>query len=415
MPRKPSPGADLAARHPDVARQWHPTRNGDLRPDMVTAGSGAKVWWACDLGHAWEATVNNRRNGTGCPYCSNTRVLAGFNDLATRFPDVAKQWHPTRNGHLTPAQVAPSSSKKVWWSCDQGHEFAMTCGNRTFLGQGCPVCAGQRVLAGVNDMATTAPDLAAQWHPTRNGDLTPRNVFRSTAKEFWWRCPEGHDWQASANERSNGSGCPYCSGQRILVGFNDLGSVRPDLAREWDTELNGDRTPAMVTVSNGTKAWWRDDLGHSWQAVIASRSAGTGCPVCAGQTVVAGFNDLASQQPDVAASWHPDRNPGRAPQDTAVYSNKITWWRCPKGHEWTSTVNNRSHGQGCPECAEGGGFNPGKAGYVYVLEHPVLAALKVGITNVGTTRLARFRAIGGTWSTSRTSRAGKRPSRSNAL
>lgn len=98
----------------------------------------------------------------------------------------------------------------------------MTVGNRTFGNQGCPYCAGQKVLAGVNDMTTTAPSLAAEWHPTRNAPLTPREVFRSTARKLWWQCSVGHEWEASANSRSNGSNCPCCSGQRILVGFNEL-------------------------------------------------------------------------------------------------------------------------------------------------------------------------------------------------
>ncbi|WP_370037233.1 zinc-ribbon domain-containing protein [Nocardioides sp.] len=75
-----------------------------------------------------------------------------------------------------------------------------------------------------------------------------------------------------------------------------------------------------------------------------------------------------------------------------MYSNRKAWWRCSAGHEWESTVNNRTHGQGCPECAERGGFNPGRPGYVYLLEHSALGALKVGVTNEGTTRLAMFQA-----------------------
>ena len=307
--------------------------------------------------------------------------------------DLDRAPHPTKNGDLTPDAVAPQSGRKVWWQCSSGHEFAMTLANRTAGGQGCPTCAGQRVLPGFNDMATTAPTLASEWHPTRNGNLTPHDVFRSTARRFWWRDTLRHEWEASANERSNGSGCPYCSGQRILVGFNDLATRRPDLAAEWDATRNGERTAQMVTVSNGTRAWWQCTQEHSWEAIVSSRSAGCGCPVCAGQTVVEGRNDLASRAPAVAATWHPARNDNMTPQAIAVYSNRKAWWLCAQGHEWVSTVNNRTHGQGCPECAEHG-FNPGRPGYVYLLEHASLCALKVGITNVGTSRLAMFQADG---------------------
>jgi hypothetical protein len=255
------------------------------------------------------------------------------------------------------------------------------------------VCAGQKVLPGYNDMATTSPALAAEWHPTLNAPTTPGDVFRSTAKRFWWRDALGHEWQASANERSNGSNCPFCSGQRIKVGFNDLGTRNPSLAAEWHPTRNGERTPEHVTLMNGTKAWWCCEIGHEWEAVISSRSAGTGCPVCAGQVVVAGFNDLASCQPEVAATWHPTLNGDVTPQTIAQYSNRKAWFLCPKGHEWESTVNNRSHGQGCPECADYG-FNPSKPGYVYFIEHERFQAFKVGITNVGTNRLAMFQLNG---------------------
>ncbi|GAB3201826.1 hypothetical protein GCM10027062_24970 [Nocardioides hungaricus] len=382
----------LAAVRPDLAGQWHPTRNAPLTPADVRPGSGKRVWWLDELGHEWESTINNRKNGTGCPFCAGNRVLTGFNDLATKAPHIAAEWHPTRNGDLTPGLVATSGGRKYWWQCKDGHEWQMTVGNRTFGDQGCPVCAGQRVLPGVNDMATTAPGLAAEWHPSRNAPLTPTHVFRSTARKFWWQCSLGHEWEASANSRSNGSNCPFCSGHRILISFNDLASVRPEIAAEWHPTRN-ERTPQMVTAMNGTKVWWRCDRdGHEWQTTVASRSRGNGCPACAGQTVRPGVNDLASRAPAIAAEWHPTRNEGLWPAAIAVYSNRKAWWRCSAGHEWESTVNNRTHGQGCPECAERGGFNPGRPGYVYLLEHSALGALKIGVTNEGTTRLAMFQA-----------------------
>jgi hypothetical protein len=385
---------DLASTHPAIAEQWHHARNGDLLPAGITAGSSKRFWWIDKFGHEWEAQVNNRTNGTGCPYCASRLVLAGFNDLATNRPDIAAEWHPARNGDLRPDTIAPQSNRKVWFRCRDGHEWLSTVNNRTTLGQGCPVCAGQKVLPGFNDLATTNPLLAAQWHPTRNAPLTPRDIFRSTAKRFWWVDVLGHEWEASANERSNGRDCPYCCGQRILVGFNDLATRMPELAAEWHPVKNSHRTPQMVTVMNGTRAWWLCANGHEWESIIANRSGGAGCPACAGVTVVPGVNDLATRMPNVASDWHPTRNAPLSPADITVYSNRKMWFQCQEGHEWESTVNNRSHGQGCPECAEGGGFNPGRPGYVYFLEHRGFGAYKVGITNLGTNRLTAFQLRG---------------------
>lgn len=151
---------------------------------------------------------------------------------------------------------------------------------------------------------------------------------------------------------------------------------------------------------NGKRVWWRcAAAGHEWRSQVANRSTGSGCPACAGQTVITGVNDLASRQPSTARSWHPTRNAPTTPETVAVYPNRM-WWLCPEGHEWESRVNNRSHGQGCPACVEGGGFNPGRPGYVYFLEHTELGAFKVGITNIGTTRLGDFNATDGRSSTS---------------
>lgn len=382
---------DLATTRPDLAAEWHPTKNVPLAPHAVTKGSGRRVWWVDSLGHEWQAQIINRDNGTNCPICSGNQVLAGFNDLKTRFPRLATEWHPSKNA-LGPTHVSAYSGGKAWWVCTEGHEWEATIANRA-NGNGCPICAGQMVLTGLNDMATTNPELAAEWHPTRNGGLTPAMVFAGLGRKVWWRDLLGHEWETTGNSRVSGVGCPICAGQRILVGFNDLATRMPALAAEWHPSLNGPRSAESVTVMNGKKAWWLGVCGHEWEAVVSSRSAGTGCPICAGQKVFEGFNDLVSRRPEIAAQWHPTLNEDRSPSHFAEFSNKKAWWNCPEGHSWESTISNRTHGQGCPMCAEHG-FNPGKPGYLYFLQHDGFNALKIGITNVGTTRLEAFQQRG---------------------
>jgi len=203
---------DLGTRFPDVAAQWHPTRNGDLRPDQVSAGMNSKVWWRCEEGHEWETRVNNRTSGgTGCPVCTGQTVLAGHNDLATRFPDVAAQWHPTRNGNLRPDQVNAGTDAEVWWRCEEGHEWEAVVKNRTSRGHGCPVHSGRLLLPGYNDLTARFPAIATQWHPTRNGGLTSDRVLAGTNAKAWWKCPSGHEWEAPVSRRtSGGHGCPTC-------------------------------------------------------------------------------------------------------------------------------------------------------------------------------------------------------------
>ena len=129
----------------DLLSQWHPTKNGDLKPDSTFLYSNHKVWWVCELGHEFQSTVAHRtRMGSGCPYCTGRRVLEGFNDLAFRHPYLAKQWHPTLNGNLTPKMVTSGSHKRIWWICDEGHVWQAVVHSRTGKRPaGCPVCAGR--------------------------------------------------------------------------------------------------------------------------------------------------------------------------------------------------------------------------------------------------------------------------------
>ena len=99
-----------------------------------------KAWWICEKGHEWEAVIGSRISGVGCPYCANKKVLKGYNDLATIDPELAKEWHPSKNGSLTAADVTPASGVKVWWICPYGHEYqTQVCSRKA--GSGCPKCS----------------------------------------------------------------------------------------------------------------------------------------------------------------------------------------------------------------------------------------------------------------------------------
>ena len=356
-PHPPRPGQSLADKFPDISAQWHPTKNGDLRPDQVSAGSNTKVWWRCEEGHEWEAMVNSRTSkGLGCSVCSGKRLLVGYNDLATRFPDVAAQWHPTKNGDLTPDQVLAGSTKKVWWQCDLGHEWETVVSNRTRRDSGCPVHSGRQLLTGYNDLTTRFPAVAAQWHPTKNGDLRPDQVSTGGNTKVWWRCDLGHVWGAPVHNRTIvGSGCPVHAGRKLLAGYNDLATRFPDIAAQWHPTRNGDLTPDQVLAGTPAKGWWRCEEGHEWEAAVSNRtSRGLGCSVCTGRTVLAGYNDLATRFPGIAAQWHPTRNGDLRPDQVSAGSETRVWWRCEEGHEWETTVGSRSaKGSGCSTCNRG--------------------------------------------------------------
>jgi Probable Zinc-ribbon domain len=203
----------LAVKNPILAREWHPTKNGSLLPSDVLPQSNMKVWWRCKNGHDWTATIDNRSNGRGCPDCGNKRPSKGY-CLAMANPSLAKEWHPTRNGKLIPKDVMPKSQKKAWWQCKKGHEWKATVSNRNHKKHptSCPYCNGQRVCKD-NCLATKNPQLAKEWHSSRNGKLTPMDVMPKSHKKAWWQCDKGHEWETVIASRSK-NGCPYCAGRK---------------------------------------------------------------------------------------------------------------------------------------------------------------------------------------------------------
>ena len=294
--RKACPGkTDLATLYPGLVREWHPTQNLPLTPEEILPGSHRKVWWKCQKGHQWQATVKSRVSGCGCPVCANHKVIPTQNDLKTAYPEIASQWHPTKNGELTAADVTPGSKRRVWWQCEKGHVWQAVISSRTSGGCGCPVCAGRTIVAGENDLAACFPALAKQWHPTRNGQLMPQQISPYSNRKVWWQCSLGHAFQATVAARAMRKiGCPYCAGKRVMPGFNDLASREPEIAMQWHPTLNGVLTPQMVTPGSRQKVWWQCPEGHVWKAVVYSRAGGqkSGCPVCAGKTKLRGYAAL---------------------------------------------------------------------------------------------------------------------------
>ena len=223
---------------------------------------------------------------SGCPYCAGKQAWPGENDLASQRPDLLDQWHPTKNLPMTPERVTVGGHFKAWWVCEQGHEWQAIVKSRTLGGCGCPVCADRALLQEINDLATTHPSLAEQWHPTKNGDLTPRDVVAGNSRKVWWLCTKGHAWQAKISSRtSGGAGCPVCAGTLVVAGENNLESQFPAVAAQWHPTLNGALTPEQVTAGSHRTVWWMCPNGHIWKAIVYSRAGPQkcGCPVCAGK------------------------------------------------------------------------------------------------------------------------------------
>lgn len=268
----------FAQAHPELVPEWAEPEGGGV-PDKVSYGSNRKVRWRGKCGHEWTATVKNRGNGSGCPFCSGNRILHGFNDLATAFPELAAEWSQ-KNDPLAPSDVAVKANRKVWWRCRScGQEWQAKIADRTD-GHGCPVCAGERLTAGINDLATRHPDLAAEWGEA-NAPLKPSMVWPKSRQNVWWRCRIcGYEWRAVINSRVKGQKCPACEDRAVKPGHNDLKTLYPLLAAQWDVSGNGGVLPETVRASSMQTVFWKDSFGHRFRAKISDRIMGSGCPVC---------------------------------------------------------------------------------------------------------------------------------------
>jgi hypothetical protein len=357
---------DLASVNPILAAEatgWDPTK--------TKSTSNQKLEWICNTGHHWLATVSNRMQGKGCPFCAGRSVLSGYNDLSSVNPDLAAEAH-----EWDPRTLTPFSNKKVNWKCSQGHIWSAAVCDRS-NGSKCPICIGQKILVGFNDLSTTNPRIAMEafgWDP--------KTVTSHSNKVRTWRCINEHIWSCSVSARNLG-GCPFCSGRRLAAGFNDLATTHPELAAQadgWD--------PTTVTAGIQEKRNWKCNLGHTWTAVVGSRKAGVGCPYCANKKVQIGFNDLATTNPGLAVEAD-----GWDPTTITFGSTKKLDWKCLYGHKWHATAADRSSGNGCPSCAKFG-FKPKDLAWLYLLESEDLDLMQLGITNNPEERLAKHKRSG---------------------
>ena len=450
-----------------------------MKPENFTANSEEKVWWKCDKGHEWKASIGHRNKGRGCPYCANKKALMGYNDLQTLNPKLASEWNYKKNKMLAPTSVLPNSNKIVWWKCKKGHEWQATIANRNDS-KGCPICNSERHtsylefifvfylkkykvqaihsykekgyeldiyipskkiaiecdghfwhknkikkdleknlkckrdgiklyrlregLSSLNDYSIdyivqekqknlvevvqkvlteiigikadidlkrdsiaienlrdytekinsllfVNPELAKEWNYEKNGELKPENFLVNSAKKVWWKCKKGHEWQATIASRGSGRGCPYCANKKVVVGYNDLATLNPKLASEWNFEKNNGLTPTEVVANSHIKVWWKCEKGHEWQATISNRNSGRGCPICANKKVLKGYNDLLTINPKIASEWNYEKNGDLKPDEIVFGSHKTVWWKCDYGHEWQASIDKRDRGTNCPYCS----------------------------------------------------------------
>ncbi len=395
---------NLTAKHPELSQEWDIARNTPLLPTDVVPGTHKKIWWVCEKGHSWRATVNSRATqGIGCPCCSGRNPTKDHN-FAKRHPDLLGEWDYERNA-APPEAMSPKSDKKVWWKCANRHSWEATLAHRV-NGTGCPKCRKAasklelRIFAELKvlwedathkdmhfgfecDIFVPALNVAIEidgsyWHKTRHTQdvqknakleelgvplirvreaplpkLTPNDIVYTRKSSTFSLIANSAEKLAAIG----GPGSPtYAQTETFLAEEEyqtlfaarqfpktNLASHSPLLSKEWHPTKNGYLSPEKTAYNSNSKVWWLCAEGHSWDEYVATRvNQGVKCRYC---------RSLAHRRPDLAAQWDQEKNGNTTPWNRGHSSTKKIWWKCNCGHSWSTMLRSRTIGHGkCPQC-----------------------------------------------------------------
>jgi len=489
--------------YPLIASEWNYKKNKNS-PDKYAPKSNFKAWWLCENNHEWETSIRTRTRGRGCPYCSG-RKASPENNISVLYPKLRKEWHPSKNDSKKPEEYTKGSQYKVWWKCEKGHEWKAIIASRTGNNRNCPYCWNENkgsinrkaVIKKRGSLASNYPEVAKEWHPSKNLPFLPNEISSKSSKKVWWKCARGHEWGAIiSNRTSQKSGCPFCKGQTsklelrvytelkflfkdvqwrskignqevdiylpyINVGIevdgypwhkgkekNDrrktkllrsrevsllrlrdsrlqslnqnqityeneqpileplkqlvkrltddfpatrtsdtisylkttnyineeefkehlarfpgppdtksLSALHPEIANEWDYKNNSPIKPDQIFPGSNRPYFWICSQGHSYKASVKSRSRGTGCKICGyissgekrRKLSVQVSGSIKDHYPEVIKMWNKKND--RSPDEFSPGSHYKAWWKCKKGHEWQAVIIEITDGHGCPYCA----------------------------------------------------------------
>lgn len=483
----------FAEKFPELLQFWDTNKN-NISPYKVTPKSNQKVWWICkECKESYFMSVGSKANGNGCPKCkSKNRIktlIKKNGSLFDKAPFLEKEWLSEKNNNISIKDITPNSNKKYYWKCSTcNYEWQASASTR-LKGHGCPVCSGL-IATKSNNLAAVAPDLAKEWHPTKNGNLKPEDVKPYSDKKVWWICNRGHEWQASVSNRFQGRNCKKCSSELrtsfpeqcflyylskyfkvdsrikindweidiylcdysiaieydgiayhnrlnlknreirkndalkkagiflirikedykmqkidndviyfkvdhkysnlesalqllfkllskyIRIDFHDVNfninrdrheiynnyisyekknnfeNKFPDLVKFWNYEKNNNLKPSMFSYMSNKIIWWKCPICKGeWEESIINVSKGNRCPYCSNHRVLKGFNDFETLYPELAKEWNYKKNLELRPYNCTSGSNKKVWWRCSNNHEWRATIARRVKNPECPYCS----------------------------------------------------------------
>lgn len=337
--------------YPELIKEWDFELNNKRFEDM-TCGSKYKADWICgERKHKYKMMIDNKINkGQGCPYCSGRRVSVDT-CLATTHPELIKDWDFDKN-ILTPYDISQGSAKKVFWGCDKNHSYLSAINSRTNMDSGCPYCAGKKATP-KNNLLICFPEICKNWDYELNKKSPEEYLLYSNQSVSWICDDKKHKYSAIiSNKTLKNQGCPYCAKtNKKVCADNCLASIRPDLLKEWDYELNT-ISPTEIVPHSTMPINWICENKHKWIISPHNREYSK-CPYCANKKIC-NDNCLATVAPHLIEEWHQIKNLPLTPYDVSSGSNKKIYWQCKEcSFEWLAPINRRvCSGSGCPKCGK---------------------------------------------------------------
>ena len=367
--------------NPKLMKEWDFQKNS-INPNKVTLFSSKKRWWICENGydnHSYESVVADKyRDQSGCPYCSNRKVLKGFNDLATTRKDLLLDWDFDNNSK-TPYEITAGSSYPANWVCHVcGYKWKAAVSSRS-KGNGCKECAKKKRVETANNLRVKRrgsfvkkyPELLLDYDYETNP--SPDTLTSGSKQPIKWICHVcGKRWNAPLYSRcAGGQGCPDCAKALFKesinrVNLNKIGSLADkctELLLEWDYSRN-DEDPSKLPYTSHKQVWWKcSKCGRKWKNTIRNRTIfKQGCICGAGKRIskkvresyLAKNGSLRDNYPVVLKEWDYEKNAdiGLTPDNVSPFSQQKVHWHCPKcGHEWEQIIAQKTAGMSlCPNC-----------------------------------------------------------------
>ena len=334
---------------PELAKEWSNSNN--LKASEVLPTSSSRAKWVCPTCHGeYSAIIRDRKvDDNACPYCRNDKLLPGYNSLQDKKPELAKEWS-TRNT-LKADTVLFTSSSRVKWVCPTCHkEYSAIIRDRKLGDDSCPYCRQRRLLREHTSLWAVNPALAKEWS-TKNPKKADE-VLSSSCNSVLWICPTCHgEYSAIIRDRKVGDdACPYGRNIKVLVGYNSLQDIKPELACEWSPHNDKKANEVLPTSSSRVK-WVCPTCRGEYYAAIRDRKVGDdACPYCKNDKVLPGFNSLQYKNPELAEEWSAN-NELKANEVLPTSSSRVKWV-CPTCRgEYSAIIRDRKVGDdACPYC-----------------------------------------------------------------